>query len=76
MYEMSGNFIARNCVNRVRSANLNPAHGRNVVFASGQHQTAIKLPEQDFLRLATVNVGTITLKAVMPLFTLASKVTP
>ena len=59
MNEMSVNFITRNCVNRVRSPDLNPAHGRNVVGASGQHQTVIKLPEQHFLRLATVNVGSL-----------------
>ena len=49
----------KNCVNRVRASAPNPAHDRNVVFASGQHPTVIQRQVQNLLRLATVNVGSL-----------------
>ena len=55
---MSESNAARNCVNRVRATVTDPAHGRAVVNASGQHPTVIELPEQN-MRVATVNVGSL-----------------
>ena len=51
-------YLKRNCVNRAGADSEGPAHGR-VNVRSGHCQTVIKLPDQESIRVATVNVGTL-----------------
>lgn len=51
-------YSKRNCVNRAGADSKGSAHGRANV-RSGHCQTVIKLPDQEKLRVATANVGTL-----------------